>query len=78
MTFPFIPGDRVIVFDHRLWEDDKSTPPEKTFKPATVVCHYGCKSMMGHWNYPSLIDIRFDHRPSQVSRGHFTDYVEYL
>ena len=75
MTFPFIPGDRVIVFDPSLWAYDTPTN-EEFFKPATVICHYGYKSE-SYGNYPSLIDVRFDH-DGRLSTGHFTEGIKYI
>jgi len=72
---PFVPGDRVLVFDPSLFKDDISTPTTMTFQPATVECHYGCKSKYG--TYPSLIDVTFDHN-NKLSRAHFTSGVKYL
>jgi hypothetical protein len=74
----FYPGDRVMVFDHLLHKDDVSTPLSHTVRPATVVRWYG-KTVRYPGNeedciYPSLIDVRFDHRG--LSNGHFTDHVK--
>ncbi len=80
------PGSRVMVFDHRLYRDDVSTPLSVTMEPATVVCRYGRK-WEGHlgcfddwlsWNYSDLVDVRFDHRPWEISKGHFTEGVTEL
>lgn len=73
----FYPGTRVLVFDATLFVDDKSTPLSHTVRPATVVCWYGCRAseVLGGYQYPSLIDVQFDHRPQAISRGHFTDAV---
>ena len=30
------------------------------------------------WKYPDLVDVRFDHRPEQISHGHFTNGVKEL
>lgn len=68
----FIPGDRVIVFDPSLYVDDKKTPLGMTFKLATVVCHYGLSK-----EYPSLIDVVFDHN-QRLSKGHFTVGVKVI
>lgn len=72
-----MPGDRVMVFDPRLFVDDKSTPSSMTMKPATVVCRYGYKQPAvpfeegaKDWIYPDLVDVEFDHRG--LSKGHFT------
>jgi hypothetical protein len=78
-----MPGSRVMVFDHRLYKDDFSTPLSETMRPATVVCRYGSKVwyprfMTKPWLYPDLVDVVFDHRPDAVSRGHFTDGVKII
>lgn len=70
-----MPGDRVMVFDYRLYVDDWSTPPSVTMKPATVICRYGYKQPAidegsKDWIYPDLVDVEFDHRG--LSKGHFT------
>lgn len=65
-------GSRVMVFDHRLFVDDRSTPLTVTMQPATVTCRYGFESRFGR--YPDCIDVVFDH-DGQESRGHFTDGV---
>lgn len=70
----FYPGDRVMVFDSLLFEDDVSTPLSYTVRPATVVRHYGMRTRYGI--YPSCIDVVFDHRRDRVSHGHFTSCVE--
>lgn len=79
----FYPGDRVMVFDPSLYQDDVSTPLSKTLQPATVLCWYGktctppASMMIGEnpWKYErkyeSLIDVQFDH-DGRISRGHFT------
>jgi hypothetical protein len=78
----FIPGDRVIVFDGRIYKDDKVTPLSITMRPATVVCWYGlpAKFQNGYTHFArneqTLIDVLFDHRPSEVSRGHFTSAIQ--
>jgi hypothetical protein len=69
-----MPGDRVLVFDPRLFKDDVSTPPSMTMKPATVVCRYGYKHVAANEDesdrvYPDLVDVEFDHRG--LSKGHF-------
>jgi hypothetical protein len=69
-----MPGDRVIVFDTRLYVDDRTTPLTHTMRPATVLRRYGFRSDR-FGVYPDCVDVRFDHRPEE-SRGHFTDYVK--
>lgn len=81
---PIEPGTRVLAFDYRLYKDDHKTPLNITMKTATVVCRYG--SIAQHYPtadmtlgpYPDLVDVRFDHRPDQISRGHFTTGVEVI
>lgn len=85
-----MPGSRVRVFDWRLFEDDVSTPLTFTVRPATVVRRYGTHPHwtttqygLKHlypgsydiWKYPDCVDVIFDHRPEQVSYGHFTSGV---
>lgn len=77
MNDEIMPGDRVRVFDHRLFKDDVSTPLSHTVRQATVVCRYGKvvfypACMEKPWRYPDLCDVVFDHRPNEVSKGHFT------
>lgn len=71
---PLMPGDRVIVFDHTIFKDDKTTPLSMTLKPATIIRRYGQKCYYPvsevTYIYPDLIDVDFDHRGE--SKGHFT------
>lgn len=76
----YFPGTRVIVFDSRLYKDDVSTPLSHTMRPATVKQWYGkrcsrpgCGTVDGN-----LVDVEFDHRPGEVSKGHFADRLEEL
>ena len=81
MRKEIMPGDRVLVFDSRLYIDDVKTPIEHTMRQATVVCRYGCYGYHGEhtrWRYPDLCDVVFDHRPESVSKGHFTDGIRLL
>ena len=72
----FWPGTRVRVGDPRLYINDRVTPCSFTNRPATVVCWYGKRSSYNpDWTYPSLIDVRFDHRPDDISHGHFADDI---
>lgn len=77
-----LPGDRVLVFDHLLYENDKRTPLHSTVRPATVVCRYGCRvkaiDQDGYWEYPDMVAVIFDHKPGYISRGHFTDGVKII
>lgn len=72
----FNEGDRVVVFDSVLYKDDKSTPLSYTMRPATVVCWYG--EHLQARIYPSLIDVKFDHRPAHISKAHFTEGVKHI
>lgn len=83
-----MPGSRVMVFDNLLFKNDTDTPISFTVRPATVVCRYGRKTSLfeGHLTvptggyftscYPDLVDVVFDHRPNEVSKGHFTEGVK--
>ena len=62
----FKPGDRVIVFDPTLWEDDKRTPLSVTFKPATIIRCYAHRSK----GAPIVADVIFDH-DRRLSKAHF-------
>ncbi len=79
-TEAFYPGDRVRIFDWRLFKNDKDTPVSFTVRPATVLRWYGRRASktIGGYPYPSLIDVVFDHRPNEVSHGHFTNIIERL
>jgi len=72
----FFPGTRVMVFDPRLFVDDKKTPHTVTVKPATVLRWYGKRSNFFGWTDGNLIDVDFDHRGE--SRGHFADMVKVI
>lgn len=73
-------GSRVRVYDGLDFKDDVSTPVRMLMRPATVVCRYGCKRELGGeiFMYPDNLDVVFDHRPKQVSHGHFTEGAELL
>ncbi len=83
-TSSILPGSRVIVFDSRLYVDDRLTPLSTTMRPATVVRRYGkletktTDEDLRLGNYPDLVDVVFDHRPFAVSNGHFTSGVKIL
>ena len=76
------PGTRVKAFDHLLQKGNVSIPISYAFRPGTVVKRYG--KLKKNYNdfclgpYPDLVDIKFDHRPDQISRGHFTEGVEVI
>lgn len=79
-----MPGDRVLVFDSSLFENDVKTPLSYTMRPATVVCRYGKVAQhfpisdMTLGPYPDLVDVIFDHKPKLVSHGHFTSGVDVI
>lgn len=71
----YFPGTRVLIFDARLYKDDRRTPLSVTMQPATVLRWYGktadTKASGSRFGpYPSLVDVRFD-RDGRESRGHF-------
>lgn len=69
----FHPLDRVMVFDHRLFKNDRDTPISVTVKPATVLRVYRTAD-----RYDELVmDVRFDH-DGRESKGHFVDGVAHL
>ena len=76
-----LPGDRVMVFDARLFVDDVKTPLSMTMQPATVLRRYGFRSIpipscdLPSWIYEDVVDVKFD-RDGRESKGHFTSYVE--
>jgi hypothetical protein len=63
-------GDKVMVFDHRLFRNDKSTPSEMTHKPAEVL-----KIYKTYKHYEDVVDVRFDYDGS-ISKGHFVWGIE--
>ncbi len=68
-----LPGDRVVVFDSIAWSHLKVSAKD-CHKPATVVAYYSIyKSTLGRYN--ALIDVIFDDRPDDVSKGHFTEHI---
>lgn len=73
---PIYPGDRVKVFDTRLYVNDKKTPLTETMQSATVIRRYGMpRSPEAKYGpYPDLVDVVFD-RDGKESKSHFTDYV---
>lgn len=73
-------GSRVKLFDHRLYEDDRSTPLNVTMKKAMVVEVYReRKGRKYHFKYSKAVaDVRFDYRPDEISRGHFVDQMELI
>lgn len=80
---PIMEGTRVLVFDNRLYKNDLVTPLTMTMKEATVVCRYGrpitkYSDDLTLGPYPDLVDVVFDHRPNEISKGHFTNGVEVI
>ena len=83
----FYPGDRVLVFDHRLFKDDKETPLTETKQRATVIRHYGTdvylkatfhdSLALSTGRYESLVDVIFDY-DGRESKGHFGYGIERL
>lgn len=70
----YFPGTRVLVFDSRLYVDDRKTPITKTLNMATVLCWY-CPAFPQYGGYENLIDVEFDHRPGQTSHAHIATAV---
>lgn len=70
------PGMQVKVFDGRLLNNDWDTPLSITMKPAVVVQIYDYVSRLGLGTYRNVADVIFDHRPDEVSRAHFTEFME--
>lgn len=73
-------GDRIKVFDDRLFKDDVSTPLSETMRPCKVIRIYGSKTEaypdFPVRIYPEQIDVVFDHRPDNVSKGHLPPYAK--
>ena len=63
-------GMRVLVFDHRLFKDDVTTPHSVTMQAATVLKRY-------RKGGTDLVDIRFD-RDGLVSKSHFAESIRHL
>ncbi len=67
-------GSKVKVFDHRLYEDDISTPLSVTMKAATVVEIYQEEKKL---KFSCLVaDVVFDYRPDEISKAHFVHQME--
>lgn len=81
-TIDLMPGDRIMLFNYRLWKDDKTTPLSVTMQPCTVLNRYGKMKtrypglhddeQLGP--YEDLIDVNFDN--GGKSEGHFTYNVQ--
>ena len=63
-------GDKVMVFDHRIYIDDKITPKEMTFKSANVLKIYKTDKYD-----EDVVDVRFDY-DGRISRAHFVWGIE--
>ena len=61
--------NRVLVYDSRDFIDDVTTPCSMLMRPATVVREYD--GVEGD----KLVDVVFDHRPTECSHGHFADRI---
>lgn len=58
---------RCMAFDPTLYKDDKTTPLCFTMRQATIIS-------TGHDAHGrEVANLRFDHRPHEISRGHFID-----
>ena len=66
-------GARVLVFDHRLFKDDRSTPLSVTMKSATVIRRYDYQGEFGHYD---VVDVEFDYRPRKVSKAHLVEGIK--
>lgn len=73
----YYPGTRLMVFNHRVYKNDKDTPLSVTVQPATVLRWYGKINKYGI--YPSLVDVKFD-SDERESKAHFADeiYIEVI
>lgn len=69
----FVPGDKVSVFDPRLFVDDIKTPLSLTMQPATVLCLYRTND---GWR-DLVMDVRFD-RDGYESVCHFAWGMKHL
>lgn len=70
--FDVASGDRVMVFDPRLYVNDIKTPLSYTVRPATVTrrWHRFARDLATP-RWEEFVDVCFDHRPDHVSRSHF-------
>jgi hypothetical protein len=64
-------GDRARFFDALLWNMKDVGDNDQFWKPATVV-----NVQEGTYAGAPLVDIVFDHRPDQVSKGHFSTFTK--
>ena len=66
-------GSRVKVFDHRLYDNDITTPLDVTMKEATVVKVY---QETKRYKFSRLVaDVIFDYRPNEISKAHFVNQI---
>jgi hypothetical protein len=65
-------GTRAMVFDSRLFKNDRDTPLSITIQRATIIDER--KDKLGR----RIFDVVFDYRPEDVSRGHFANTVRIL
>jgi len=63
-------GDKVMVFDHRLFLDDKITTSTMTHNSATVLSIYKTPKY-----YEDVADVRFDY-DGRISKAHFIWGIE--
>ncbi len=59
----------IKVFDHRLFIDDVTTPLSVTMKPARILRSYIQDGQ-------KMIDVVFEYRPNEISKGHFSDLAK--
>lgn len=64
-------NDRARFFDPIAWGGKDVGDNDQFFLPAIVVRVWD----RGNPN-EELVDLKFDHRPDQISRGHFTDRIK--
>jgi len=58
-------GDRVMVFDHRRYKDDRSTPLSVTMRPATIDRLYTLDDGR------PVADVRIEGDGGRLSASHF-------
>lgn len=63
-------GDRARFFDPLAWGGKDVGDNDQFFLPATVV------RVWDRGTDEELVDLKFDHRPDPISRGHFTDHFK--
>jgi len=67
-------GSRVWVFDHRLFDNDITTPLSVTMKKATVIKVYQEEGKL-KYSRP-VADVTFDYRPDEISKAHFVSQID--